>query len=834
MTVQQTTGDLESLIDTTRQDIRFALRQMARRPVFSALVVLTLAIGIGGSTAIFSVFKGVVLRRLPYPEPDRLVAIWEMQDENLRYQPFSGPDYIDVRAQSESLEEFGVLTGRWFNLAGDGPPLRVQGARCTASLFWTLGVPPLHGRLFLEEEEDEGNNRVVILSHALWQSRFGGSLDAVGMRVQVDGVPHEVVGIMPEDFEFPTPWGGRDTTQLWAPIVLPREDSNRSWHSFGGIARLADGVTMTELGVELDALAGRLAEAFPDTNAHTGMWVEPMMNRTLGGVRKTMSFLLVVVSMVLLIACANITSMLLARGAQRTPEIAIRSSVGADRRRLLRQLLTESIVQSVFGGVAGAALAAWGVRALLAILPSSVPRIDGIEIDTPVLAFAAVTTVAAGLLSGLAPAWFAARTEIAVVLREGLLGRGGSRGVNRFLGGLVAAQIAIGLMLVNAAVVLITSYSNVVSQDMNFNTDDVLVAGVSVSGPKYEEPHQRRAFYDELVTRLRSLPGVAGAGLTNKLPLRGGSNGGVLVRDEIFDPSVPEGNPVEYSFVDDGYHEAMGIRLLAGRLFDASDLESASAAAGLEISPVELPLIINRTMAEQMWPGERALGQLVRPRSAIESYRGRVVGVVEDVMQWGAERPPLPEMYFPYTSEVWGPPWAHLVVRTNGNPNALTAAIRETVARIDPEIPVAEPSTMAEILHQSTGRRRLAMSLMTLFAATALALIVAGTYGVMSYTVSQRTHEIGVRMALGADKRLVVRHFLIRSARLFGPGLAIGLVGSLAASALTRSMVFGVSPLSPVHAACAISSLIIVTSAAITVPVLRAARVNPVEALKME
>ena len=821
-------------MDTTRQDVRFSLRQMARSPWFSALVALTLAIGIGGSTAIFSVLKGIVLRELPYPEPERLVAVWEMQDGSISYQPFSGPDYLDVRAQSTTLQELGVTTGRWFNLAADGSPVRLEGARCTASLFRVLGVPPLHGRSFVEDEETEGNNHVVLLSHGLWQSQFGGEPDVVGRRVPVDGVPHEIVGVMPEDFEFPTPWGGRDTTQLWAPLVPPHEDSDRGWHSFGGVGRLADGVTLAEVEVELEAIAAQLAAAYPDTNAHTQMWVEPMMKRALGGVQKTMSFLLIVVALVLLIACANIASMLMARGAQRTPEIAIRSSVGADRHRLLRQLLTESLIQSIFGGIAGVALATWGVGALVAILPGNIPRVAGIEVDTPVLVFAALTTIAAGLLSGLAPALFAARTEIAVVLRDGLLGRGGSRGLNRFLGGLVAAQIAIGLMLVNAAVVLIMSYSNVVSQEMNFKTDEVMVAGISLLGPKYEEPHQRRAFYDELISRVQSVPGVIRAGLTGKLPLRGGSNRDVLVNDEIFDPSSGPGNLVEHSFIDEGYFDAMGIPLLAGRPFNAFDLEAASAAAGLDISPVELPLVINRTMAEQMWPGENALGKLVRPRSAEEHYRARVVGIVEDVMQWGAERPPLPEMYFPYTSEVWGPLWANLVVQAEGDPSPLAAAIRETVRRIDPQIPVAEPTTMAEILHQSTGRRRFAMLLMTLFAATALALIIAGTYGVMSYSVSQRTHEIGVRMALGADKALVIRHFLTRSARLFGPGLVLGLVGSLAASTLTRSMVFGVSPLNPIFVAAGVGAMIIVTSAAVTVPVLRATRVNPVEALKAE
>jgi predicted permease len=380
---------------------------------------------------------------------------------------------------------------------------------------------------------------------------------------------------------------------------------------------------------------------------------------------------------------------------------------------------------------------------------------------------------------------------------------------------------------------LVVSYSNVISQELNFDTDEVVVAGISLSGPAYEEPHQRRAFYEELLGRVRGLPGVVQAGVTNKLPLNGGSNGGVLAGDEVFDPHIQK-SLVEYSFVDDGYHEAMGIGLLAGRTLTQRDLDESSVAAGLDVSPVELPLVINRTMAEQMWPGDNALGKLVRPNSATEHYRARVVGIVEDVMQWGAEREPLPEMYFPHTAEVWGPLRALLVVRASRHPDLLVAPIREVVREIDDQIPVAEFSTMADMLHNRTGRRRFATLLIGLFAATALILIVAGTYGVMSYSVSQRTQEIGVRVALGADKALVFRHFLARAGRLLGPGLALGLLGTLATSTVTRSMVYGVSSLNPLYVAAAVAVMIVVAFAAITVPVLRATRVDPVQALRTE
>jgi predicted permease len=804
---------------------------MARHPGFSTLLVLTIAVAIGGNVAIFSALEGIVLRPLSYPDPDRLVAVWETPEGEGWRQPFTGPDYLDVREQASTLEEFGVLTNRSFNLAGDAEPTRVRGAMCTGSLLSLLGVPPLHGRLFTEEEEYEGNNRVLILSYGLWQDQYGGDADAVGTQVNLDGEPWEIIGVMPEGFRSPTPWGGRDDSRIWVPLVLPRDGSGRSSHWLGGFGRLAEGATAEEAEAQLGVIALQLAEAYPDSNARTRMLVEPMMARTLGGIRSTLVFLLVIVGLVLFIACANVASMLLARGMNRASEFAMRAAMGAGKRGLMVQLITESLTLAILGGLAGVLVAYWGVDAIKAVMPDSIPRGQLIQVNGKVLGFASVVTVVTGVLVGLAPSLFAARTDLAEVIKHGRASRGGGRG--GLLSGMVAAQVAIGFVLVNAAVVLAVSYANVIRQTNNFSTDEVLVAGLTLAGPAYEDSEARNAFYDDLLARVRRIPGVERAGITSKLPLRGGSNGGVLIRDEVFDPNIQNGL-VEYTFVGEDYHEAMGIPLLAGRTLEKRDLELAAAQIREDTTFVELPIVINRAMAERYWPDSDPLGELVRPNSPVEYFHGQVVGIVENVRQWGPERPAIPEIFFPYTGEVWGTWDMLLTVRASGDPSNLASEVRETVRSLNASLPVPAPYTMASVLEDTTAGRRFSMLLVALFAVTALILIVAGTYGVVSYAVSQRTHEIGVRMTLGAAKGNVAWLFLRRLAFLVGPGLAVGILGAWAGSALTGSMVYGISTLSPLHMAGAAGVMILVATAATIVPVARATGVDPLEALRVD
>lgn len=819
------------MLDRLSRDLRFSLRQITRHPGFSALLVLTIAVAIGGNVAIFSALEGIVLRPLPYPESDRIVAVWETPEGEGWRQPFSGPDYLDVRAQSSSMEEVGAVNIGWYNLAGDGEPTRVQGSQCTASLLGLLGVPPIHGRFFTEDAELEGNQHVVLLSYGLWQTQYGGDPEVVGRRAMIDGRPYEILGVMPEGFRSPTPWGGRDNARFWVPLVLPRDGSGRGSHWLGVFGRLAPGATQESAASELAVIASQLSEAYPDSNARTRMLVDPMMARTLGGIRTTLIFLTAIVGLVLLVACANVGSMLLARGMNRAPEFAVRASVGAGRRGLLGQLITESLALALVGGVVGVVLAYWGVDAIKAVMPDSIPRGQLIQVNLKVLGFASLVTILTGVLVGLAPSFFLSRTNLAEVIKYGRASRGGGR--SRLLSGLVAAQLAMGFVLVNAAVVLAVSYGNVMGQANNFSTEDVLVAGLPLAGPTYEESEARRAFYDGLLDRVRALPGVERAGLTSKLPLRGGSNGGVLVNDEVYDPAVSSGL-VEYTFVGADYHEAMGIPLLAGRTLDRRDMDMAAAQAGQDSVAGEFPIVINRAMAERYWPDSDPLGEVVRPNSREAYFRATVVGVVEDVRQWGPESEAIPEMFFPYTSEVWGTWLYYLTVRSALDPESLGPRIREAIQELDPSIPAPLPYTMASVLEESTAGRRFSMLLVALFAVTALLLIVAGTYGVVSYAVSQRTHEIGVRMTLGADKARVARLFLGRLAFLLGPGLLVGVLGAWAASTLIGSMVFGVGALSPAYMAAAAGVMTLVALAATAVPVMRATGVDPQDALRVE
>jgi putative ABC transport system permease protein len=809
-------------------DIRFALRALRTAPGFALIAVLILALGIGANVAVFSLLKGLIIRPMPYPEPDRIVAVWQGGVDSDRggsdYQPLTGPDYFDFREQNSTFQELGVYTFRWFNTAVGPEPERIRGVSATAGVLDILGLPPLYGRYFTEEEETAGSSRVVVLGHAYWQDYFQGDPTVVGRMITMERESWQVIGILPPDFEFPSPWGVAEPVRLITPIELSRTEGRGS-HWLAALGRLADGVSVAQAQADLKAIAARLRELYPHTNALVGVWIDPLMRRALGGINTILVILLIIVGLVLLAGCANIASMMLARGAARQSEMAIRSSLGAGGGRIVRQLLTESALLSVLGGIAGIALAYWSLGVLKGLFPPTVPRIEGIGMDGWVLLYAFLAMLATGLLFGLAPALFAARTNLVEVLTGGGGGRTGGRRRNRALDVLVIAQIALALMLVNAALLLFLSFRNVAREPQGFDTDEVLAISLQISGPGYDTLEARNTFWGRLLERLRTAPGVTAVGVTTKLPTLGGTNGSVLTEGETYDPE--ERHPlVELSFATPGYFEAMGINIVRGRNFEAGELVTPTSEV------LEGPVIVNQAFAQRYWPDADPIGQRIRANSEEPDWYATVVGVAEDCRQWGLLYPTLPERYHPITAVERTN--NYLVLRSAGDPTALTQLVRSAVAELDPQLPLGDVRTMADIIGQRMQSRRLYTLLIGLFTLIAVVLATAGTYGVMSFRVNQRTHEIGVQMALGAARSQVMRHFLRQGLRLTLSGGIIGFFMLFFGVTIISSMIYGISPLQILTLLAGIVLLGTVVVAAMLVPALRATRVDPMEALRAE
>jgi putative ABC transport system permease protein len=828
-------------LDQLGQDLRFALRTLRTAPGFTLVAVLILAVGIGANVAVFSMLKGMILRPLPYPEPDRIVAVWEGGLGSTRgstnYQPLAGPDYHDFRDQNRSFQELGVYTFRWFNTAIGDEPERIRGIAATAGVLHVLGLPPLHGRYFSEEEE-AGSDHVVVLGHQYWLDQFQGDPEVIGRTITLDRESWQVIGILPPEFEFPSPWGRAEPVQLITPVELSRTEGRGS-HWLAAVGRLEDGVSVNQAQADLKAISARLRELYPHTNALVDVWIDPLMRRALGGVNAILVILLIIVGLVLFAGCANIASMMLAKGAGRQTEIAIRSSMGAGGRRIIRQLLTESALLSVLGGLVGIVLAYASLGVLKGFFPPTIPRVEGVEVDGWVLLFAFLAMVATGLVFGLAPALFAARTDLVSTLTGGGGSRTGGRRRNRALNFLVVAQIALALMLVNAALLLFLSFRNVAREPQGFDTDPVLVVAFQISGPGYETLEQRKTFWDRLLERLEGSPGVAAVGVTTKLPTLGGTNGSVLAEGEVYDPE--ERRPlVELSNVSPGYFEAMGVEIRRGRTFTADEM----AVPGTDLPDLldemdvresgvpDLPVIVNEAFVRIYWPDQDPIGQRIRANNEEPGWYATVVGVAEDCRQWGLLYPTLPERYHPVTAAARTN--NYLIVRAERDPTALVPLVRSAVAELDPLLPVGEVRTMADFIGESMQGRRLYTMLIGLFTLIAVFLATAGTYGVMSFRVNQRTQEVGVRMALGASRGQVMRHFIRQGIKLTARGGVAGVVLLFVGFSIVSSMVYGISPLQILVLLVGIVFLAVVVLAAMALPAWRATRVDPVEALRTE
>jgi putative ABC transport system permease protein len=798
-------------------DLRYAARTQLKNPVFTVVAVIALALGIGANTAIFSVVNTVLLRPLPYKDPDGLVMVWE--DSTKHGYPRDTPtaaNFIDWRDQNHVFEGMAAITYVSFNLTGTGDPERLEGRRVSAALFPLLGVEPQIGRVFTAAEDQPGSPHVVLLSNGLWQRRFGGDPSIVGKTLTLNGESYTVVGVMPAHFP--------SDAQVWVPIAFtPEEAADRTTHYLTVLARLKPGVIMSQAQAEMTTIATHLQQQYPQSNTDVGAAVTPLQELLVGDIRPALMILLGAVALVLLIACANVANLLLARAAVRQKEIAVRVALGARRWRLVRQFLTESLLLSSLGGIVGLAIAYGGLFLLRAFIPENISQAREISIDFRVLGFTLLVSIATGVIFGLAPAIQAARFNQIETLKEG--GRDAATGSSgkRLRSVLVTAEVAISLVLLIGAGLLINSFLRLRNVDPGFRVNNLLTMKIVLSERKYEEAARRSAFYTELVQRVEALAGVKSAAVTTNLPLF--SSGNAIVIGIEGRPTPPPGQEpiIVTRVITPEYFETMGIPLLKGRQLTEQDTSNTPNA-----------VVISETMARRYWPNEDAIGK----RIATAEVRTpadwcQVVGVVKDVHEYKLSTEPKPQMYLSHKQANFFAP-EDLVVRTDVDPGSLAAAVRSAVWEIDRDQPVSNIQTMDDILADSLAQQRFSMLLLAIFAAVAMTLAGVGIYGVMSYSVAQRTHEIGIRMALGAQTSAVLKLAVGYGMKLVIVGIVIGLIAALALTRVMSTLLFGVTATDPTTFTLISLLLIAVAALASYIPARRATRVNPITALRYE
>jgi putative ABC transport system permease protein len=808
------------IVETIIQDVRFGLRMLTKNPGFTVVAVIALALGIGVNSAIFSVVNTVLLRPLPYKDPERLVMVFE--DDSRHGYPRDTPapaNYVDWRDQNKVFESMAAMADLSFNLTGLGEPERLDGKRVSASLFPILGVEPQFGRWFAPEEDQPGENHVVILSHALWQRRFGSDAGIVGKTITMNGYSFSVVGVMPASFRFPTA-----DDQFWIPIAFTQaEAARRGAHFLQVVARIKPGVTLEQARAEMSTIAARLQQQYPEQNIDLGAAVVPLHEQLVGNIKPALLVLLGAVGFVLLVACANVANLLLARAAVRQKEIATRTALGASRLRLIRQFLTESVLLATIGGGIGLLLSVWGVRLLKAFIPPNISQAKEITVDVKVLLFTLAVSLLTGLVFGLAPAAQATKFNLNETLKEG--GRdsaAGSRG-NRIRGVLVVSEVALSLVLLIGAGLLINSFLRLRNVDPGFRAGNLLTMSIALPAQKYPDQARRAAFYTEMLRRVEALPGVRSAAVTSQIPLiKQGDTGNITIEGR---PEPPPGQElmVAIRIVSPHYFPTMGMQLQRGRAFGDQDRADAPAA-----------VVISESMARRYWPGEDPTGKRICPgKPESPDDWATIVGVVNDVRQFGLDAESKPQIYLTYQQSGYFSP-RHLVVGTNVEPHSLAASVRGAVWGIDRDQPVSNIRTMEEVLAESIARQRFSTLLLGIFGVVALVLAAVGIYGVMSYSVSQRTHEIGIRMALGAQKWDVLKLAVGQALKLVMIGVAVGLAASVVLTRVMKSLLFGVSSTDPVT--FVVISLVLVGAGALAsyIPARRATKVDPMIALRYE
>jgi putative ABC transport system permease protein len=813
------------MLETLFHDLRFGARMLFKNPGFTLIAVVTLALGIGANTAIFSVVNAVLLRALPYPEPGRLVRFWE-SNPGRGWLDFaaSAPNFADWRKQQSVCEQLAAYELNTFNFTGSGEPERVAGVRVTANFFSTLGVTPAHGRSFLPEEEQSGRNRVAILSDGLWRRRFGAEENLLGRQIQMNGESYTVVGVMPPRFQL-TPG-----MELWTPLTLDPavqpQRANRSIHNLSVIGRLKPDVSLAQAQAAMDTFARQLEQQYPASNTGWGVrmstfydWIVPEQ------IRRSMLTLFAAVGFVLLISCANVANLLLARASARQREMAIRAALGASRWRVMRQLLSESVLLSTLGGLVGLLLAFWCTNLIKASTSLDIPRLDETRLDVKALGFTFLIALGAGLIFGLAPAWQASKLALNETLKEG--GRSGGGGQRqRLRGALVIAEVALALVLLVGAGLMIRSFAHLQNVPLGFAPENVLTMRLTLPTAKYGQGAPRVNFFDQLLQRLRAVPGVIDASAVTELPLAGG---GAWAEEVTLEgrAATPDGTQrsAGVNAVPPRYFHTMGIPLLTGRDFTEQD------RGAFWLGETTLTWIVNETFARRYWPNENPLGKRFRIGDNRNPF-GTVIGVAGDVRSLSLEQEARPAFYVSHGH--YSLPALTVVVRTSAQPEALTAALRAQVYALDHDLPVYNIRPMEQIVSNAAGQPRFQTLLMGLFGAVALLLAAIGIYGVMAYTVTQRMREIGMRMALGAQARDVRALVAGQGLKLALTGVALGLAAAFALTRLMKSLLYAVSPTDPLTFGVIALLLLSVALLACWIPARRATKVDPLIALRNE
>ena len=800
-------------------DIRYAIRNLIRRPGFTAIAVITLALGIGANSAIFSSVYALVLKPLEFPDLDRIVTVWDKNpSRGAEHNEVSMANYLDWKAQSQSFEQLALE--RWWstNLTGGDTPERVQGYLVTTNFFDVVGVKPVRGRVFLADENQPGKEGVAVITYSLWQRRFGSDPNILNKTVMTNGVARAVVGILPPEFNYPK------GSEIYAPIALtPEIVKNRRAHTYYVIGKLKPEVTRQNAQADLDTITARLAAQYPDENTGWGASVFPVVADTVRVYSTAMWMMMAAVGFVLLIACSNVANLMLARASGRQKELALRAAIGASRWRIIRQLLVEAFIIALLGGAAGVFVAFWGIDLLRAGNPGEAaqfaPGWSHFGINIPVLLFTFGISLLSGVLFGLAPAWHCSKPDLNNALKEG--GRQGTPASHRLRSALVVAEIALSLILLIGAGLMFRSFVALLNIPPGFNPDGVLTMSLNLPVAQYKEDAQRANFFSELVQRVQQLPGVQSAAAVSHLPLGGSNSSSSFLIEGAPEPKPGEENEGRYRVCTPDYFQTMGISILKGRAFNDQDRA--------ESKPV---IIVNETLARRYWSDQDAVGKRLRFEGPLDKNPWiEVVGVVQDVKH-ELNLPVTPDYYLPHTQDSWGA--MVLVARTTVNPASMSAAIRQQVLAIDKNQPVYAVKTMNEVRAISLAVYSFGSATMAIFALVALLLAAIGIYGVMAFAVTQRTQEIGIRMALGA-RAIDVLKLVIRSGMFLAAiGIVVGLGGAFAVTRLLASLLFGVSPTDALTFGLVTAGLLLVALLACYVPARRATKVDPLVALRYE